>query len=146
MLLAGDVSGQISPNSVTRLSETASPLKEPFVYGVVDLFSDYGESWHLSLGSDNSRGNNVEGTPTVSISKQVYEGFEKNFNQKGKLGEYRRFVSAKSNTAKLETIEEEFEDKSKNVSSTSSNVSVSSDLGPDTRKKFRKVYGDFLFI
>ncbi|KAL8139636.1 hypothetical protein V2J09_005657 [Rumex salicifolius] len=123
MCLVGDADGQISLNSAARLSETASPLKEPFVYGFVDLFTDYGESWHLSLGSDNSSEfNDVSGTPTVSISKQVYDGVEKNFIQKGKvLGEYSRFASVKSNTAKLETLEEESEDESKSVSSTDSN-------------------------
>lgn len=141
MHLAGDVDCQIPPNSVARLSETASPLKEPFVYGFVDLFSDYGESWHLSLESDSSSElNNPGGSQAVSISKQVYDGVEKNFIQKGRVlaGEYSRFASVTTNTEKLETLEEENEDESKSVSTADSNVSASSDLGADIRDKARK--------
>ncbi|GMH19767.1 hypothetical protein Nepgr_021608 [Nepenthes gracilis] len=126
--LCTDNNGQCSFKETERLAETTCPSMEPFVYGLVDLFSGYRESWQWSFGRD--KGGEISSLVcphTVPLSKQVYEGVEKNFNQMGKaLTDVDKNSSLFATPAKLETLKEDSEDESENPSHTDS-----SRLSPD---------------
>ncbi|GAB4825465.1 eukaryotic translation initiation factor 2-alpha kinase [Ancistrocladus abbreviatus] len=111
-----------SSKDTARLANKSCPSKEVLVYGFVDLFIGCGESWQWSFGRDScSEISSLAHFHTVPLSKQIYEGVEKNFNQKGKaLKEMDKRGSLFSASAKLETLEEDSVDESNNLANSDS--------------------------
>uniref|UniRef100_A0A803KTE7 non-specific serine/threonine protein kinase n=1 Tax=Chenopodium quinoa TaxID=63459 RepID=A0A803KTE7_CHEQI len=120
----GDSVGQLSSTTdVAKSSESVTSFKDSFVYGFMDLFSGYEESW---------KGGEISSSVVsraLSRSKQVFEGVEKNFKPKEKSkGEDNRHAEVLSTPTKLEYVKEVSEDDAKVPSTTLSNRSQSDDL------------------
>ncbi|XP_021721682.1 eIF-2-alpha kinase GCN2-like isoform X1 [Chenopodium quinoa] len=119
----GDSIGQLPSTDVAKSSESVTSFKDSFVYGFMDLFSGYEESW---------KGGEISSSVVsraLSRSKQVFEGVEKNFKPKEKSkGEDNRHAEVVSTSTKLEYVKEVSEDDAKVLSTTSSNRYLSDDL------------------
>lgn len=108
----GDNPSQLSPTDVALSSEDVAAASDTFVYGFIDLFSGYGESWNWGVGTDDvSQISSSLNSHTSSRSRQVYEGVERNFSKKGKASkDDSRHASVFSTPAKLNTVDEGSED------------------------------------
>ncbi|KAK9725109.1 hypothetical protein RND81_05G123100 [Saponaria officinalis] len=118
---AGDNAGCMPSTNVAESPVDVTSSRDMFVYGFMDLFSSYEESWNWSFGT-GAVDEMSSSMPShgVSQSKQVYEGVEKNFKLKD--------MKEDSRLAKLATVEEGSEDENKILSTTDSIRSLSEDL------------------
>ncbi|KNA15063.1 hypothetical protein SOVF_101340 isoform C [Spinacia oleracea] len=99
--LDGESVEQLPSTDVAKCSETVATTKDSFVYGFMDLFSGYEESW-----SGGELSSSVV-SRAFSRSKQVYEGVEKNFKPKEKsTREDSQHAEVVSTLAKLESVKE----------------------------------------
>ncbi|XP_059632903.1 eIF-2-alpha kinase GCN2 isoform X3 [Cornus florida] len=107
----------------------------PFVYGFVDLFSGSGESWHWGLEVEDNGGMNLSlRSNKLDNSRHGYEVQEKIMDQNVKPLVFQDTKQGPLLTpVKLDTLEEESEDESKNLSATDSSRSLS---GESTVKEF----------
>ncbi|KAJ7980699.1 protein kinase family protein [Quillaja saponaria] len=105
--------------------------KAPFVYGFIDLFSGYGESWNWGFGMDESSRQDALLQPHKSDgSKLGYEIQQKKDERKAEPTTVRDTKQSPivSPIAKLDTVEEETEEGNKSISSTDSSRSHKVDL------------------
>ncbi|KMT15732.1 hypothetical protein BVRB_3g057120 isoform A [Beta vulgaris subsp. vulgaris] len=125
-----DSAGKLPSKDMARSSETVASSKDAFVYGFMDLFSGYEESWNWNFGtSDGGELSSSVVSRALSKSKQVYEGVEKNFKPKEKTTrEDSRHAALASVPAKLESVEEGSEDENRGLLTTDSSRSLSEDL------------------
>ncbi|KAL6976215.1 non-specific serine,threonine protein kinase [Sarracenia purpurea var. burkii] len=100
----------------------------PFVYGFIDLFSGYGESWPWGIElEENHAVNPSVQSQSLNGSKHGYEVLENKIHQKLKptmIQEVKQ-VPKLASVKNLDTLEEECEDDSKNLSATDSSRSLS---------------------
>lgn len=126
--LDGDSFGQSPLTDVARSSETIASSKDSFIYGFMDLFSGYEESWNW-MREDGGELSSAVVSRALSRSKQVFEGVEKNFKPKEKsMREDRRHAAVVSTPDKLESVKEASEDENKGPPSTASSRFLSEDL------------------
>lgn len=139
MSLDGESVEQLPSTDVAKCSETVATTKDSFVYGFMDLFSGYEESW-----SGGELSSSVV-SRAFSRSKQVYEGVEKNFKPKEKsTREDSQHAEVVSTLAKLESVKEVDE---KVLPTTFLSKSLSDDLArssSDTEKD-KEVLLQFIF-
>ncbi|XP_027910011.1 eIF-2-alpha kinase GCN2 isoform X1 [Vigna unguiculata] len=103
--------------------KTSLSKKGSFVYGFIDLFSGYGETWSWGFGMDETAGKSSS-LPLSNLdgSKQRFETHEKKFNSK----ETRLVMQ--EHPAKLDTVGEVIEDSKNSLSLTSSSTSSEEDF------------------
>ncbi|KAL1361870.1 hypothetical protein HN51_010188 [Arachis hypogaea] len=94
-----------------------------FVYGFIDLFSGYGESWNWEIGMDETAGKSSSLPPSkLDTSKYDSEAREKKSDSKEKP------LIKQELPAKLDTVGEVSADGNKNTSLTSSSGNLVDDL------------------
>ncbi|GFY82657.1 protein kinase family protein [Actinidia rufa] len=99
----------------------------PFVYGFIDLFSGSGESWHWGLEVEDTHGiNHSVHSHTQDGSNHGYVLENKNVqNVKPTMTQEVKQVPLLAPIKKLDTLEEESEDDSKNISASDLSRSLS---------------------
>lgn len=94
-----------------------------FVYGFIDLFSGYGESWNWGFGIDETAGKSSSLPPSKSdVSKRGFEARERKSDSKEKP------LMLQEIPAKLDTVGEVSEDDNNSMSSTNSTRSLVEDF------------------
>lgn len=120
-------SNKLSLNTADSCNKTCSS-RRPFVYGFIDLFSGSDESWQWGLDLEESHGINPSvQSQTLDRTKHGYDVLENKIDQKGKpsvIQEVKQ-VPIVLPVTKLDTLEEECEDNSKNLSASASSGSIS---------------------
>ncbi|KAL9251582.1 eIF-2-alpha kinase GCN2-like protein [Drosera capensis] len=117
----GDINSQLSLQDISRFSDVADTSNEPFSYGFLDLFSGLGESWRWTFGRDSNSGkSSLSHSHLAPVSKHVYEGVERNFNQGRALTVVDKRTSKATNSRALGTLEEDSDNENKNLSHTDS--------------------------
>ena len=127
---------------VARSSEDVAAASDTFVYGFIDLFSGYGESWNWGVETDDaSQISSSLNSHTSSRSRQVYEGVERNFSKKGKTSkDDSRHASIFSIPANLNSVDEGSEGENTGQCGADSRRSLSEDMvGSDPELKDNKV-------
>ncbi|KAI4324306.1 hypothetical protein L6164_023858 [Bauhinia variegata] len=102
-----------------------------FVYGFIDLFSGYGESWNWGFGMEETGGKISSISPsTLDASKRGYEAQGKKSDSKVEplIMEESKKGPLVSHTSKLDTLVEDTEDSNKSVSSAYSSRSHAEDF------------------
>lgn len=121
--------------------KTSLSKKGSFVYGFIDLFSGYGETWSWGFGMDETAGKSSS-LPLSNLdgSKQRFETHEKKFNSK----ETRLVMQ--EHPAKLDTVGEVIEDSKNSLSLTSSSTSSEEDFVVNDDEGEKEVIYDFVLI
>ncbi|KAE9620442.1 hypothetical protein Lal_00019286 [Lupinus albus] len=111
-------------NEELLLKDIASSNRNrSFVYGFIDLFSGYGESWNWGFGIDESPGKISPLPPSkLDASKRSLEAWEKKSGSKEKLSILQELP------AKLDTVGEVSEDDNNSTSLTNSSRHLVEDL------------------
>ncbi|KAG2397819.1 eIF-2-alpha kinase [Vigna angularis] len=103
--------------------KTSLSKKGSFVYGFIDLFSGYGETWSWGFGMDETaRKSSSLPLSNLDGSKQRFEAHEKKFNSKEMP------LVMQEHPAELGTVEEVIEDSKSSLSLTSSSTSSEEDF------------------
>lgn len=128
----------------------ACSSRRTFVYGFIDLFSGSDESWQWGLDLEESHGINPSvQSQTLDRTKHGYDVLENKIDQKGKpsvIQEVKQ-VPIVLPVTKLDTLEEECEDNSKNLSASASSGSISGlSVGTGTTNKAKVILKFLLFI
>ncbi|KAL4290262.1 hypothetical protein GQ457_14G000440 [Hibiscus cannabinus] len=113
-------SGQLLQKDVAISSN-----KRPFVYGFIDLFSGFGESWNWPMDMDRNRGIISAVQSLASDGSNIGYGVQqKKLEKNPKLLEMeeKKEVLSPLPTAKLNNIKEESEDDSKSTSTADSSI------------------------
>lgn len=101
----------------------SSNKNRSFVYGFIDLFSGYGESWSWGFGIDESAGKSYSLPHSkLEASKPRFETREKKFDSKEKQ------LIMQELPAKLDTVGEVSEDSNNSLSLTQSSRSLVEDF------------------
>ncbi|WVZ04349.1 hypothetical protein V8G54_025155 [Vigna mungo] len=103
--------------------KTSLSKKGSFVYGFIDLFSGYGETWSWGFGMDETAGKSSS-LPLSNLdgSKQHFEAHEKKLNSKEMP------LVMQEHPAELGTVVEVIEDSKSSLSLTSSSTSSEEDF------------------
>ncbi|XP_057460394.1 eIF-2-alpha kinase GCN2 isoform X2 [Actinidia eriantha] len=122
-----DRSSQLSLNYAADSCNKSCSSRGPFVYGFIDLFSGSGESWHWGLEVEDTHGiNHSVHSHTQDGSNHGYVLENKNVqNVKPTMTQEVKQVPLLAPIKKLDTLEEESEDDSKNISASVSSRSLS---------------------
>nr|XP_007131951.1 hypothetical protein PHAVU_011G054400g [Phaseolus vulgaris]ESW03945.1 hypothetical protein PHAVU_011G054400g [Phaseolus vulgaris] len=103
--------------------KTSLSKKGSFVYGFIDLFSGYGETWSWGFGMDETAGKSSSlPSSKLDASKQLFEARDKKSNSKETL------LVMQELPAKLDTVGEVIEDSKNSLSLTSSSTSSADDF------------------
>ncbi|XP_022634097.1 eIF-2-alpha kinase GCN2 isoform X2 [Vigna radiata var. radiata] len=102
--------------------KTSLSKKGSFVYGFIDLFSAYGETWSWGFGMDETAGKSSSPLSNLDGSKQSFEAHEKKFNSKEMP------LVMQEHPAELGTVIEVIEDSKSSLSLTSSSTSSEEDF------------------
>lgn len=101
----------------------SSNRNRSFVYGFIDLFSGYGESWNWGFGMDETAGKVSSLPPSkLDTSKRGFEAREKKSESKEKP------LIVQELPAKLDTVGEVTEDSNNSISLSNSSRSQVEDL------------------
>ncbi|KAM7486980.1 hypothetical protein LguiA_002989 [Lonicera macranthoides] len=126
--VAEDKSSQLYKNNTTVLYDKTRFSKGPFVYGFIDLFIGSGESWHWGLAVEESNVlHSSVRSNKVDCSNSGYGTLDKKIDQnlKSLVIKETKQGPLVTPTAKLDPLEEESEDESKNTDSSSSSYAES---------------------
>ncbi|GMJ08489.1 GENERAL CONTROL NON-DEPRESSIBLE 2, ARABIDOPSIS THALIANA GENERAL CONTROL NON-DEPRESSIBLE 2 [Hibiscus trionum] len=118
-------SGQLLQKDVAISSNKSSPSRGPFVYGFIDLFSGFGESWNWPMDMDRNRGIISAVRSLASDGPNIgYDVQQKKPEKNPKLlgMEEKKEVLSPLPVAKLNNIREESEDDSKSTSTADSSI------------------------
>lgn len=122
-----------------------------FVYGFIDLFSGYGESWNWGFGMDETSEKSYSAPPLkLEASEHVYEAKANNSDRKSEPFEMQETKqgSLVSQTAKLDTLGENGEESNKSMSSSCSSGSHVEELvgsGNESEKEVNMVNTVYCF-
>ncbi|KAK7312406.1 hypothetical protein VNO77_36234 [Canavalia gladiata] len=101
---------------------TSSYKNSSFVYGFIDLFSGYGESWNWGFGMDETAGKSSLPPSKLDASKPLFEAWEK------KLDSQEKPLIMQEVPAKLDTVGEVTEGSNSSLSLTHSSRSLVEDF------------------
>jgi len=119
--------------------KTSLSKKGSFVYGFIDLFSGYGETWSWGFGMDETAGKSSSlPSSKLDASKQLFEALEKKSNSKETP------LVMQELPAKLDTVRDVTEDSKNSLSLTSSSTSSAEDFVGDDNEGEKEVIYDFL--
>lgn len=120
--------------------KTSLSKKGSFVYGFIDLFSAYGETWSWGFGMDETAGKSSSPLSNLDGSKQSFEAHEKKFNSKEMP------LVMQEHPAELGTVIEVIEDSKSSLSLTSSSTSSEEDFVGNDNEGEKEVIYDFVLI
>ncbi|CAK9178672.1 unnamed protein product [Ilex paraguariensis] len=115
---ATDLSGQLSQKDVTLPCNKTCFSRGPFVYGFIDLFTGSGESWQWGLGmEERAELNSSAHSHTLNVSKHHSEIQKKKIDQNVNVAVIQDTKQGPLlyPAAKLDTLEEESDDASKDT-------------------------------
>lgn len=135
---ANDSSDHLFKDIVVSAAKSCS-MREPFVYGFMDLFSGSGESWHWGIGMDENKGIVSSVNPHTSdglkLGREI-SGENVDKNVKPLTVQEKKQSLLPFPAPKLESVKEEHGEFNKSRSSTDSNGSaIEESLDNDTESK-----------
>lgn len=140
---ANDSSDQLFKDIVVSAAKSCS-MREPFVYGFMDLFSGSGESWHWGIGMDENKGIVSSVNPHTSdglkLGREI-SGENVDKNVKPLTVQEKKQSLLPFPAPKLESVKEEHGEFNKSRSSTDSNGSaIEESLDNDTESKSEYIF------